>query len=311
MRRVLPTHYFHVVFTLPAELHSVARRNRAVVFDILLRCAAESLLELGHDPKWLGADAQLGVTTVLHTWARDLRFHPHVHCIVTGGGLALDGSRWIGGSPRFLFPVRVLGALFRGKVLAQLSLARNSGRVALAPDVTHADFLRQLCRLRRRRKAWVVYAKRPFGGPEQVHAYLGRYTHRVAISNARLVAADEHTVTFRTRGQQTVTVASLEFVRRFLEHVLPRGFVKIRHYGLLASSNVSTRLEQARALLASRCEEATPSTDTARPWQTILLELTGIDATVCPRCRHATLQRRPLVPALATARAPPDSEAAA
>lgn len=316
MRRVLPTHYFHVVFTLPAELRSVARRNRGVIFDLLLRSGAEALLELGRDPKWLGAATQLGITAVLHTWTRDLRFHPHVHCIVTGGGLALDQSRWVGAPPEFLFPVRVLGALFRGKFLAQLSLALKNGRLVLGPDETLYAFRRQLRRLRRKRKAWIVYAKRPFGGPEQVHAYLGRYTHRVALSNARLVAADQHAVTFRARGEQTVSVTPVEFVRRFIQHVLPPGFVKIRHYGLLASGNISTRLERARSLLGAEPKSASTAstTDSAEPerdWQTVLLELTGIDVAVCPRCGCVALERRPLPPALASARGPPDERIAA
>lgn len=199
MQRVLPTHYFHVVFTLPSELHRLARRNPTRIFGLLLRAAAETLLTLGRDPKWLGTPAQLGVTAVLHTWTRELRFHPHAHCIVTGGGLSLDQSRWVPAAEDFLFPVHVLGALFRGKVLAALEEALNKGKLALADDEQPRAFARRLERLRRR--SWIVYAKRPFGGPEQVYRYLGRYTHRVAVSNARLLAADERSVTFgRSRG---------------------------------------------------------------------------------------------------------------
>lgn len=317
MRRVLPSHYFHVVFTLPSGLHTIARRNRALVFDLLLRCAADTLVELAGDPKWLGEPARIGVTTVLHTWTRDLRFHPHAHCIVTGGGLALDGSRWVAAPPDFLFPVRVLGALFRGKFLARLRLAHDGGRLALAPHETERDFRRRLRRLRR--KAWVTYAKRPFGGPEQVHRYLGRYTHRVAISNARLVAAGDNAVTFRTRGNQTATLPPVEFVRRFLDHVLPGGFVKIRHYGLLASGNVATRLEHARALLGGGVPlpPAEPDEPGSDDWRNVMLELTGIDVRICPRCNACALQRLPLpspythTTALASARAPPEQEVAA
>jgi hypothetical protein len=181
MERVLPTHYFHVVFTLPSELHSLARLNRAVVFETLLRTAADTLLTLGRDPRWLGAPAQLGITTVLHTWTRDLRFHPHAHCIVTGGGLSLAQTHWIAAPPDFIFPVAVLGALFRAKLLAALDRAREQGRLRVGPHHSDRDF--RTLRRRLRRKSWVVYAKRPFGGPAQVHRYLGRYTHRVAISN--------------------------------------------------------------------------------------------------------------------------------
>ena len=306
MKRVLPTHYFHVVFTLPADLHSVARQNRALVFDVLLRSAAAALLELGRDPKWLGQAAELAVTTVLHTWTRELRFHPHAHCIVSGGGLAIDGSRWVSAPNDFLFPVHVLGALFRGKVLAAIDQAQREGRLVLPATEQERVFRRRLGQLHD--KSWVVYAKRPFGGPEQVHRYLGLYTHRVAVSNGRLLAADGDDVTFRTRGEHTVTLPGVDFLRRFLDHVLPKGFVKIRHYGLLASGNVGSRLARARALLSpgdtdsSSHEEAT---DDEVDWPALLLELTGIDLRLCPRCQQPTLRRLPLTPSLHPARAPP------
>ena len=315
MKRVLPTHYFHVVFTLPAELHGLARANRALFFDVLLRSAAATLLELGRDPRWLGQAAELAVTTVLHTWTRQLRFHPHAHCIVSGGGLSADGERWIPAPSEFLFPVHVLGALFRGKVLAALEQARREGRLTWPDSERERRRTRRLRRLYR--KSWVVYAKRPFGGPEQVIRYLGRYTHRVAISNARLVATDGAQVTFRTRGTHTVTLSGVEFLRRFLDHVLPDGFVKIRHYGLLASSKVRTRLARARALLSSGSGEASHETldhddhDDA-DWPVLLRELTGIDVRVCPRCHRHTLRRVPLDPATHGARGPPRrAEAAA
>ncbi len=304
MQRVLPTHYFHVVFTLPSELHGVARRNGALVYGLLLRCAADTLLTLGRDPKWLGNPAQLGVTTVLHTWTRDLRFHPHAHCIVTGGGLALDGSHWVAAPAHFLFPVHVLGALFRGKLLAALELAWRAGQLIVADEGKQRTFDRRLRRLRA--KSWVVYAKRPFGGPSQVHRYLGRYTHRIAISNARLLNADADGVTFRTRGSSTVTLSPIDFIRRFLQHVLPKHFVKIRHYGLLASGNVATRLARARVLLqplaAAGDENAAGSGDLDAT--ELILKLMGIDVLVCPRCHQPTLIRQPL-PLMRDARAPP------
>ena len=309
MQRVLPTHYFHVVFTLPSELHRLARRNPTRVFGLLLRGAAETLLTLGRDPKWLGHPAQLGITAVLHTWTRELRFHPHAHCIVTGGGLSLDQSCWVPAAPDFLFPVHVLGALFRGKVLAALEDALAEGKLALGDDEQPRAFRRRLERLRH--KSWIVYAKRPFGGPKQVYRYLGRYTHRVAISNARLLSADERGVTFRTRGNKTATLPPLDFLRRFLDHVLPAGLVKIRHYGLLASGNVGTRLVRARALLAAESGEADPQVADPSPsddYRQLLRELTGIDLSVCPRCHRPTVSRTALPrpsPTLAAARAPP------
>jgi hypothetical protein len=211
LERLLPVHYFHVVFTLPSELRAVARRSRQALFDMLFASAAQTVLALARDPKRLGAD--LGITMVLHTWTRELLFHPHVHAIVTGGGLTSDAARWVAARRDYLFPVRVMGALFRGKMLAALERAHGLGRVNLG----NVD-LQAL-----RKTSWIVYAKRPFGGPEQVFRYLGRYTHRVGLSNHRLVSLDDRGVTFRTRGEQTVTVAADEFLRRFLLHVLPKG----------------------------------------------------------------------------------------
>ncbi len=195
LERLLPVHYFHVVFTLPSELRAVTMRAREVVFDMLFASASQTLLALARDPKRLGAE--LGVTMVLHTWTRELHFHPHVHAIVTGGGLSDDDARWVRTRKGFLFPVRVIGALFRGKMLAALERAHVRGRLDLGGVDVHAL----------RIKPWVVYAKRPFGGPEQVLRYLGRYTHRVGISNQRLVSMDERGVTFRTKDGNAVTLA--------------------------------------------------------------------------------------------------------
>lgn len=285
MERVLPTHAFHVVFTLPSELRALAMANREKLFDMLFASAAEALLELGRDPKWLGAE--LAITTVLHTWTRELLFHPHVHCVVSGGGLAVDGQRWISARPDFLLPVRVLGAMFRGKFLARLVRAYDKG------ELTDKErFARVRDKLYRTR--WIVYAKRPFGGAEQVFRYLGRYTHRVGLSNRRLVSLDQRGVTFRTRGEDTITVAPGEFLRRFLLHVLPKGFVKIRHYGLMAASNVPTRLAAAKRLLG----QAPPAEDiprAPRDFRELLLALTGLDLRRCPRCLLGTMAPHPLV----------------
>lgn len=306
MERVLPTHAFHVVFTIPSELHGLVMVNRKAMFALLFASAADALLELGRDHRWLGAE--LGITSVLHTWTRDLRFHPHVHCVVSGGGLSLDGTKWIAARPDFLLPVRVLGALFRGKFLARLVRLYEHGELRLdGPASALADrtrFERLKDKLYRTR--WVVYAKRPFGGPEQVFRYLGRYTHRVGLSNRRLVSLDDRGVTFRTHGEQTVTLAPDEFLRRFLLHVLPKGFVKIRHHGLMAASNVSTRLAAARRLLAR--EQAPATSDVSRSpadFRELLLALTGIDLRRCPRCGALAMRRHPLP--LTVEPVPPDT----
>jgi hypothetical protein len=295
LERLLPVRYFHVVFTLPSELRSVAARHREAVFNLVFASASQTLLALAHDPKRLGA--QLGVTMVLHTWTRDLRFHPHVHAIVTGGGLTDDAQRWIRSRPDFLFPIRVMGALFRGKTLAALERAHARGDVDLGGidlDILH-------------KKRWVVYAKRPFGGPEQVIRYLGRYTHRVGISNRRLLAMDERGVTFRTKDGKCTTLPGQELLARFVQHVLPAGFVKIRHYGLHAASHATTRLEIARQRLTpvtlprDRSELPPPPDD----WRILMLQLTGLEVRTCPACSQLALERRALpVPC---SRAPPEA----
>lgn len=299
LEHILATHYFHVVFTLPAQFRPLARANRARIFDLLFASASRALLDLGDDPHRLGG--RLGVTAVLHTWTRELTFHPHLHCIVTGGGLAPAGDAWLACSRRHLFPVRVMGALFRGKFLDGLRRLRTENLLeytgaaaALADDDAFSRLLDQLYRM-----SWVVYAKKPFAGPENVFRYLGRYTHRVAISNQRLQVFDDNGVRFATKDGRTITLAPLEFIRRFLEHVLPTGFTKIRHFGLHAAGNVHTKLALARQLLTP--DNKPPSTPTPtsstplepRTWQEILLELTGVDLTRCPNCGSA-LCRRPL-----------------
>jgi len=255
---LLPVGYFHVVFTLPAEVADIAAQNKAPVYDLLFRAASETILTIAADPKHLGA--RIGITAVLHTWGSALTYHPHVHMIVPGGGVAPGGQRWISSRPAFLLPVRVLGKLFRRLFLTGLIALQEAGRLAFFGSMAHlADrgaFLRHLSPVRKKR--WVVYAKPPFAGPEAVLAYLSRYTHRVAISNRRLIAFDETGVTFRYKNyrrdgadrQQVMTLAPHEFIRRFLLHVLPRGFHRIRHYGLLAGATRKASLEHARKLLA-------------------------------------------------------------
>ena len=264
---LLPVGYFHVVFTLPAEIADIAWQNKAVVYDLLFRAASKTMLTIAADPKHLGA--RIGITAVLHTWGSALTHHPHVHMIVPGGGIAPDGSRWISSRPAFLLPVRVLGSLFRRIFVTRLIQLYDAGRLAFFGESAHlADrraFLRYLSPVRKKR--WVVYAKPPFAGPQAVLAYLSRYTHRVAISNRRLIAFDSRGVTFgykdyRRDGperQRVMTLAADEFIRRFLLHVLPRGFHRIRHYGLLAASSRKTSIALARRLLNVAPEPDEPS----------------------------------------------------
>jgi hypothetical protein len=254
---LLPVQYYHVVFTLPAPIAAIAYQNKAVIYGLLFDVAAETLLRIGADPKHLGA--RIGVTLVLHTWGSALTHHPHVHGIVPGGGLSADGARWIGCRSGFFLSVRVLSRLFRRRFLEELAQAHRAGRLqffgeyaALSDARTFGRWLAPL-----RQCEWVVYAKRPFAGPAAVLAYLSRYTHRVAISNSRLLAIDERGVTFRWKDyrakgrtrHKTMTLAAEEFMRRFLLHVLPGGFHRIRHYGLLANGARTANLAQARELL--------------------------------------------------------------
>lgn len=254
---LLPVGYFHVVFTLPAEIADIAYQNKAVVYDLLFKAASETMLTIAADRKHLGA--KIGITAVLHTWGSAMTHHPHVHMIVPGGGIAREGSRWISSRPAFLLPVRVLGKLFRRLFLTRLLALYDEGRLFFRGNSTQlADrrsFLRYLAPVRKKR--WVVYAKPPFAGPEAVLAYLSRYTHRVAISNRRLIAFDERGVTMRYKDyrkdgperQRVMTISADEFIHRFLLHVLPRGFHRIRHYGLLAASSRKASLALARQLL--------------------------------------------------------------
>jgi hypothetical protein len=254
---LLPVEYYHVVFTLPAPISAIAYTNKEIIYGLLFEVAAEALRTIAADPRHLGA--RIGTTLVLHTWGSALTHHPHVHGIVPGGGLALDADRWVPCKPGFFLSVRVLSRLFRRRFLEELQSAHRAGRlqffgdyVDLADADAFADWLMPL-----RECEWVVYAKRPFAGPEAVLAYLSRYTHRVAISNSRLVALDDRGVTFRWKDYRahggtrykTMTLTTAEFMRRFLLHVLPSGFHRIRHYGLLANANRKLNIATARELL--------------------------------------------------------------
>jgi Putative transposase/Transposase zinc-binding domain len=255
---LLPVPYYHVVFTLPAAIADIAYHNKVVIYDLLFKASAETLITIAADPKHLGA--RVGITSVLHTWGSAMTHHPHVHMIVPGGGISLDGERWVACRPGFFLPVRVLSRLFRRLFLEKLIAAHKAGRLkffgnhaALANAQAFAAYLAPL-----RRAEWVVYAKRPFGGPQAVLAYLSRYTHRVAISNSRLIAVGDNGVAFRWKDyradgrerHKVMTLATAEFIRRFLIHVLPQGFHRIRHYGLLASGTHADNIARARELLA-------------------------------------------------------------
>ena len=270
---LLPVGYFHVVFTLPAEISAIALQNKALVYDMLFRTASETMQIIAADPRHLGA--RIGITAVLHTWGSALTHHPHIHMIVPGGGISRDGERWVSARPAFLLPVRILGALFRRLFLTRLLALYQEGRLGFFGTMAHLAerraFLRHLSPVRKKR--WVIYAKPPFAGPEAVLAYLSRYTHRVAISNSRLLRFDDAGVTFRYKDyrrngaerQQVMTLEAGEFIRRFLLHDLPRGFHRIRHYGLLASGTRRDNLERARQLL----EVAPPAKDApAEPIET-------------------------------------------
>ena len=275
---LLPAPYYHVVFTLPAAIADIAYQNKTVMYDLLFKASAETLTTIAADPKHLGA--RVGITSVLHTWGSAMTHHPHVHMIVPGGGISLDGERWVACRSGFFLPVRVLSRLFRRLFLEKLLGAHDAGRLQFfgqhAPLATRQAFASYLAPARK--SEWVVYSKRPFGGPEAVLAYLSRYTHRVAISNSRLVAFDGNGVTFkwkdyRAKGrerQKRMTLASDEFIRRFLIHVLPRGFHRIRHYGQLASSKRAENIARARELLnapvtqTEACDPAAPNADEPR-----------------------------------------------
>jgi hypothetical protein len=280
--------YFHVVFTLPAALGPIALQNPRKVYGILFKAAADTLRQIALDPQHLGAE--IGFLAVLHTWGQNLEHHPHVHCVVPGGGLSPDGSRWVACPRGFFLPVKVLSAVFRGKFLALLGNAFDRGKLSFHGKLSA---LADVGAFRHRlavsaQTDWVVYAKPPWGGPEQVLKYLARYTHRVAISNRRLVALEEGEVTFHWKnyadggGQKTMTLKATEFIRRFLLHVLPTGFVRIRHYGFLANRVCQEKLAQCRALLDV---EATPepiaAECSAEPRKS-LEEVAG--AKVCPSC---------------------------
>lgn len=307
---LLPIPYFHVVFTIPQELNALALGNQTILFNILFASVAQTLQQVAATPRHLGA--KIGFTAVLHTWGQNLLFHPHLHCVVTGGGLSPDAQSWIAARERFFLPIKVLRRLFRGKFLAALRQAYDAGQLKLAGSTAELSqprawrhFLDQLYK-----KNWVVYAKPPFASPEYVFRYLGRYTHRVAISNHRILAVSNAQVTFTLKNysaaeqREQMTVEAVEFIRRFLLHVLPQAFTRIRHFGLCAGRNVQTKLQTARTLLtalppaAPQPPPATAAEKDGRPWWQRLLDRTGIDILACPSCGRGRLVRGGDVPPL-------------
>ena len=306
-RELLPTPYVHVVFTLPGQLAPLALQNKKMIYDLLFRTSAETLLEIARDPRHLGA--AIGFFSVLHTWNQKLQLHPHVHCVIPAGGLSPDHRRWIKTRYSFFLPVRVLGRVFRGKFVAALRRAFQDGQLSfygdlqpLAQPKTFFAWLRPLFR-----KDWVVYAKRPFGGPQYVLRYLGRYTHRVAISNHRLVSFADQKVTFRWRDsahkneQRLMTLPLDQFLRRFLLHLLPDGFVRIRHFGFLANRQRATYLSLCFQLLGSapQTEKDTSGTKNSDDlWQ-------------CPKCGGPMVVIERLTAAEIQLRSPPVLTAAA
>jgi predicted Zn-ribbon and HTH transcriptional regulator len=290
LQRLLPVEHFHVVFTLPAALHPLVLYHPRQLYDLLFQAASQTLLTLAADRRRLGAE--LGVTALLHTWGQNLLFHPHLHCVVTGGGLSLDGHRWIPCRRGYFLPVKVLGRLFRGKFLAGIKKLHQAGQLllggslaSLAPPQAFRRWLDALYR-----QDWVVYAKPPWGGAQQVFRYLGRYSHRVAIANSRLEAFADGTVSFRWKDyadesrSKVMRLSADEFIRRFLLHVLPKRFVRIRHYGLLAGRNVATKLARCRYLLGAGVESPVGA-GTAKTWLDRLHESIGQDPKRCPRCQ--------------------------
>jgi hypothetical protein len=295
---LLAVRHFHIVFTLPHELHPLIRANEAVCYRLLFHTAAQTLIQLGREKKHLLA--QVGLLAVLHTWGQNLMYHPHLHCLVPAGGLSLDGKKWIHSRKRFFLPIKVIARLFRGKFLAGLKAAFEQGKLRCLGNLQHIqdtktlnDYLRPIYQ-----KEWVVYSKPPFGGPQQVIEYLGRYTHRVAISNDRILTLENDRVRFRYKDysdgakQKIMTVAADEFIRRFLLHILPRGLHKIRYYGLMATRNRKTLLTQARQQLGQPPIEPPAHTR----WHELLEKITGKDPFQCPKCQEGRMQYKYLLP---------------
>jgi hypothetical protein len=313
---LLDCEYFHVVFTVPDTIAAIALPNKTIVYDILFRATANTLRTIAADPTHLGAE--IGFFAVLHTWGQTLVHHPHLHCVIPGGGLSPDGSRWIACPPGFFLPVRVLSRLFRRLFLQDLEAAYDAGTLRLEGSLeglrNRPAWTRALTGLRE--TEWVVYAKRPFAGPQQVLDYVGRYTHRVAISNHRLLDMDDGQLRFTykdyradpSNASKTMTLAAIEFIRRFLLHVLPTGFHRIRYYGFLGARHRRERLARCRELLGSTAPPSVSPPASPHDYRDRVEALTGIGLRVCPACHHGEMiiVERLLPPRMA-ARLPPDT----
>lgn len=296
---LLPVPYFHVVFTMPPDVASVAMQNQDIVYDILFRAAAQTLQTIAKTPKHLGAE--IGLLAVLHTWGQNLHYHPHVHCVVPGGGLSLDSSRWVPSRGKFFLPVKVLSRHYRRLFLFLLNQAHGEGRLDFHGSLAHLEnkeaFRHHLAAARR--VEWVVYAKPPFGGPEQVLAYVGRYTHRVAISNNRLMKFEDSKVSFAWKdyregnAHKVMTLDAHDFIGRFLQHILPKRFVRIRSYGLLSTRNRPTKLAKCRELL--KAPERAPVADN---WKDLLKKLTGRSIDECPTCKQGEMKTVEHIPSV-------------
>ncbi|MFO7667220.1 MAG: IS91 family transposase [Desulfobacterales bacterium] len=293
---LLPIQYFHVVFTIPSELNHLVLMNRKVMYDLLFRSVSETLMELANDQKHLGA--RIGAIGILHTWGQNLMDHPHIHCIVTGGGLSSDGSRWVPCRKGFFIHVKVMSALFKAKFLDHLKHCFKRGDLVFPGGISHLkrpdDF--ETFRKQFYKKKWIVYCKPPFGGPKGVLQYLGRYTHRVAISNNRILASRDGNVSFLWRDyadnnrQKTMTLKAGEFIRRFLLHALPERYVRIRHFGLLANRSRKDNITACRKIIGG-CKAVTKENARQETWQEQLLRICGIDVTICPVCQKGRMCR--------------------
>lgn len=292
---LLPVPYYHVVFTIPSELNDIALRNQREVYNILFQSVSETLLTLGKDPKYLGAE--IGFITILHTWGQNLMNHPHIHCIVPSGGLSIQTGKWVAGSKSFFMPVKVLSRMFKGKFLYYLKKIYKNETLKFSGTTAYYSkqevFQELIDKLYQ--KEWVVYSKIPFGGPKQVIEYLGRYTHKVAISNNRIIKISDNDVTFKWKdyrdknNKKRMTLDNSEFIRRFLLHVLPEGFMKIRHYGILSNRNRNTKLKKCKEQLQVQLGDKESE---EKSWKEILPEITGGNLKICPKCKNGQMQIR-------------------
>ena len=297
-RDLLPVGYFHMVFTIPSELNTLTLQNQKLIYNILFKASSETLMELGKDPKYLGAE--IGHISILHTWGQNLMDHPHVHSIVPAGGLSLDGERWINTRKKFFMPIKVISRVYRGKFMAYFKETCHKGKIRFEGQLkglSNPDGLKSLMK-DLYKKEWVVYCKEPFKNPKRVMKYLGRYTHRVAISNDRIIKIENEKVSFRWKdyadgnNKKVMTIDGEEFIRRFLLHVLPHNFVKIRHYGLLSNRSRKTKLKKSQDIFGVKNDNL----EVIKPtWQEILLQVKGIDVRVCPICGQGQMMSKELL----------------